>query len=389
MTDDSLVAEDAPTDLVRFAQAKFDDRLTAGLREVGGKNVTETALVAHLERGDPVAQAAIDVFSAVEDRHFEWVAADHAYRSGFERRLRSAFGAGLDWFETFIELCEQAARGLYDRGAVGHTPRVMLDLHARACLTAREVHALLSSGFPGGALAAWRTTHKIAVYLTLLGEWGAQEDERLVRRWLAFADVERLRDAEVFQERAPGLGYEPIHERVMSSLRERSDSALGEWGRTLRRSNGWASEITAPKPPQFSTLEDLAELGHLRGHYRWASHRVHADGRGNENNLFVRGGEAVRLAGPSNTGGFVDVADLVLGSLHVSTNSLLLNSRAGGAEPGEAVVVRLLQLVRDKTVGLFDEGERIVDEAERLVAEEGAAEPLETVSEWSAATRHL
>jgi hypothetical protein len=45
-------------------------------------------------------------------------------------------------------------------------------LHARACQTSFEIHALLSAGFPGGGYARLRTMHEIAVTAAVIAGYG-------------------------------------------------------------------------------------------------------------------------------------------------------------------------------------------------------------------------
>jgi hypothetical protein len=229
-------------------------------------------------------------------------------------------------------------------------------------------------------LAAWRTIHETAVYSSLLGDHGFADENRLTRRWLGYADVERYTDAKIYQDHVDRLGYEPFTAETMAALQAKAESAVADFGPALKSLNGWARELA--ERPTFRVLEQLAGLGHLRGHYRWASHRVHADGRGNETNWFSHRDRRARLAAPTNTGDFVDVADLTVGSLHVVTNSVLLNAREGAPHYGEIVAAELLGLMRASITEAFVEGHDIVAEAERLIVEEGVEEPLENLTEW-------
>jgi hypothetical protein len=372
-----------PKPIVGFSQWALGEQAVADLQAQFGETAPEEEVVAYLANQGHIRKVAEAVLRDVSAQHPFWVNDRHDYRTGFERRLRNAYGPGLDALETFIGLCADVVRDIYGRGGLEVTGEVLLDLHGRACLAAQEVHALLSKGFPQGALAAWRTIHETAVYASLLGEHGHEDDNRLTRRRLAFVDVERYRDAVIYQERAEEIDHEPIGGEEMSKLEAASEAASKRWGTPLKdRRNGWARELTDPAPATFDRLESLAGLAHLRGHYRWASHRVHADGRGNETNLRRRGDQVARVTGPTNTGAFVDAVDLTIGSLHVTTNTVLLNSRADAPHLGEVVAADLFGLMRGRIVEAFVEGHDIVTEAERLIIQEGVEEPLEDVSAW-------
>jgi hypothetical protein len=371
-----------PGHIVGFSQWTFGEQALTDLRARFGEEAPEEEVVAYLTDEAQIRRVAQSVLRDVSARHPHWVGERHEYRSGFERRLHNAYGPGLDALETFIALCGDVVREISHRGDLGVTGEVLLDLHGRAWLAAQEVHALLSSGFPQGALAAWRTIHETAVYASLLGERGHDEEERLTKRWLAFVDIERYRDAVIYQDRAKEIGHDRIAEADMTRLEAASKTARVTWGPSLKERNGWAVELTDPAPATFDRLEALAGLSHLRGHYRWANHRVHADGRGNETNIHRRGDQVTRLTGPTNTGAFVDVVDLTLGSLHVTTNAVLLHSRPDAPHLGEIVAGDLFGLMRNRIVEAFVEGHDIIAEAERLMVEEGVHEPLEDVSAW-------
>src|SRR5215208_4542687 len=81
------------------------------------------------------------------------------HQRAFERRLRKHWGKALDLYFS-VAVSAEEARATFDStqrpGAVEHQDFVfeaLSGLHARACRTAFEVHCLLSSGFPKGALS--------------------------------------------------------------------------------------------------------------------------------------------------------------------------------------------------------------------------------------------
>lgn len=75
---------------------------------------------------------------------------------------------------------------------------------------AHEIHSLLSNGYPFGALASWRTVHELSVIASVLEAHGRANDADLTTRWEGCCAVIHLKDAEIFQERAERLGYQPL-----------------------------------------------------------------------------------------------------------------------------------------------------------------------------------
>jgi hypothetical protein len=73
----------------------------------------------------------------------------------FERRLRKQWGQALDRFYAIVVFTEEMGRELYglhlkevDDEEFHPVFEALIGLHARACRVAREVHHLLSGGFP-------------------------------------------------------------------------------------------------------------------------------------------------------------------------------------------------------------------------------------------------
>jgi hypothetical protein len=65
-----------------------------------------------------------------------------------------------------------------------------------------------------------------------------------------------------------------------------------------RRRTGSCGRSWATATPKFRDLEKLAGLDHMRPHYGWASHRMHAGAKGAALNIVSRGPQSVYLTGP-------------------------------------------------------------------------------------------
>jgi hypothetical protein len=135
----------------------------------------------------------------------------------FERRLHREWGKALDLYYAVTVAAEEAG-AIFDSthrpSAVERqdfTFEALTGLHARACRTAFEVHRLLSSGFPKGALSRCRTLHELAVTSIIIAEHGREAAySDLAERFLLHEAVMGYRDALVYQENCKALGYEPL-----------------------------------------------------------------------------------------------------------------------------------------------------------------------------------
>jgi hypothetical protein len=253
----------------------------------------------------------------------------------FERRLRRQWGQSLDRFYAIVVFAEEIGREIYgiqlreaDDEEFDAVFEALIGLYARACRVAREVHHLLSGGFPFGALARSRTLHELAVITIVIADYGREEEHAdLADRFLQHAWIARYRDAKVYQESRETLGQEPLSDEDMARMQEQHDRLIAKYGVAYGKQYGWAMGLDGqPSPPDFKRLERLADLSHVRWHYKQQSHEVHADASGWESNVLEHNGQAYLTTDRVHFG-LAEPAHLALISLHQCAASLF-----GGAE---------------------------------------------------------
>jgi hypothetical protein len=241
---------------------------------------------------------------------------DRTERTGFEERLRERWGQALDTLTLFRLWCLDAGMILQERyGSATKGDWVyaaLVRLHARACLVAAEVLALLGGGFASGAHARWRTAHEIAVVGAFIAEHGQDTAER----YLLHEAIESNRALPDYQRYATRLGYEQITTEELELVRRTKDALLLRFGSEYAKPYGWASKALGKVDPKFSDIQASTSFDHQRPYYRMASYPTHA---GPKSIVFDlgRADHEVMLAGPSN---------------------------AGLADPGHAVAISLLQV---------------------------------------------
>jgi hypothetical protein len=129
-------------------------------------------------------------------------------RSAFTRKLRKVWGTALDAYFRAAVYATDLGRDLAPElqseldFEEPHLAKVMVRLHAQACLVAFEVWALLAAGFGQGALTRWRTLHEIATTMLFIHEHG--EDVAL-RFWM-HGGIERSR----LSRELEAAGLEPL-----------------------------------------------------------------------------------------------------------------------------------------------------------------------------------
>ena len=249
-------------------------------------------------------------------------------RQEFEGRLVHRWLDALTHYEMILRIAEEAGSDFHLKGEVSKEEhflyQALRSLHARACLTASEVLALLRSGHPFGAHARWRTLHELAVVSYVLTSKDAPAD--IAERFFLHSAVQRAKDAVEYQEHAEALNYSPLPEDEFRELLVERDEVVARFGKNFDFTYGWASVLFDGKRPTFRDLEKLASLEHLRPHYSWASHRVHATAKGADLNVVTRGPFSTYLAGPTNHH-LADPAQSALISLHQVTTNFLMHGR--------------------------------------------------------------
>jgi hypothetical protein len=179
-----------------------------------------------------------------------------------------------------------------------HLIEVLTRLHARACQITAEVICLLEGGFADGAMARWRTLHEVAAVASFIVANG----ENLAERYVLHQIVESSRAMMEYEKCRKRLGYEPIEDREREALQKLFDAVIARFGEKFKSQYGWAADALEKERPTFADIEQVAGVGHLRAHYRMASHPVHANPKGVFFKLGLLDGSQILLAGPTNAG---------------------------------------------------------------------------------------
>lgn len=269
---------------------------------------SEDEINAAIERA--LRRAERDFLRALREQAPAALSESRDHRDGFERRLHERWGRALDLFETILiyarEFGSEFANKYQAQAARDNDVllTVLVRLHARACLTASEVLALLRTGHAAGAHARWRTLHEIASVSYFLRRFGPKTAEM----YLEHEHVEAYKAAREYQQHCVRLGYEPYSQSEMDEFRRRYDDLLAKYGKDFGLDYGWAVDGLRQADPSFkgratiAQIERAAEVEHWRPYYRMSSHVVHANPKGITFNLGLLEQGSLLLAGPSNAG---------------------------------------------------------------------------------------
>ena len=197
----------------------------------------------------------------------------------------------------------------------------LVNLHARALRVAHEIHALLLSGYPDGALSRWRTLHEIAVIMTFLRHCDPMISERFVVH-RQVAEHKAMKQYREYQDRA---NLEPIEDAQYEAARQTKESIIEDYGSEMSRDYGWAAPVLNLKNPSLLDLETHVGLDHWRPRFRWACDDIHGSYRPVGTSLGEsEAREPLLLAGASNSA-FTDPAHMMAISLDLANHALLLD----------------------------------------------------------------
>lgn len=280
-------------------------------------------------------------------------------RAGFQTRLRTRWGKALDLLELHVGYALEAGVRFHGRNKPAEgdwTYNALIRLHARACLIAGEVQALLGSGFASGAHARWRTLHEVAVVAFFIAKHG----QDTARRYTLHDAIESCRAAGEHQQHAAALGQKPIEQEELNELEAERDALLAEFGPGYGTPYGWASAVLGGRPT-FRDIEVDVALDQWRPYYRMASHATHAGPKALSFDLGLLRTE-VMLAGPSNAG-LADPGDAAAISLFQVTVALLnLRPDAGDV----ATMLFLGELTQQVGDAFFAAHDELARDEERL-----------------------
>lgn len=222
----------------------------------------------------------------------------------------------------------------------------LVRIHARACLIASEIRALMVSGHASGALARWRSLHELAVIAYFIREHGNDVAER----YMLHEVVQTAKQAEKYERHHETLKNEPLDPRELKRIRENRDELIGRFGPGYARDYGWAAGVM-PGNPTFERIEEVVGLAHWRPYVALASHSVHANFKGMAFDLGVSGSDGyatVALAGPSNAG-LADPGQSAVMALMNCTVALINHKPT----PENVVGMKVLQRLLDEVVEAF------------------------------------
>jgi hypothetical protein len=236
----------------------------------------------------------------------------------------------------------------------------LVRLHARACLTASEVRALLVSGHATGAHTRWRTLHELAVVAFVIKD----HEQEVAEKYLLHEVIDSAKAADEYERYYVRLSDEPPDHNELARVRGARDRLLQRYGQQFRNRYGWAAGILGKNQnPNLRQLEESVELDHMRPYYHMASHGVHPGIKGSYFSIQDLGTRGKQMAaGPSNVG-LADPGHAALISLVQCTVAMLNHYPQ---EEAQTTIFALTKLQQDAGAAFLAAYEQLVKDEETL-----------------------
>jgi hypothetical protein len=235
-----------------------------------------------------IQKATVDLSrNILSDLKAKWKSESRRQRrelAGFKKRLYERWEVPIEGLRMLVTISRELGDTInqelaHSTESAGreHLIDVTLRLHARACQITEEVICLLEGGFADGAMARWRTLHEVAVVATFISEHG----EDLAQHYMLHNAVESNRAMHDYRQCQTQLGYDELDDSDVKTLLDSYDAVIAQFGKDFGKGDyGWAGHHLGISKPTFKDIERAAGIGHLRAHYRMASHNVHANPKG-------------------------------------------------------------------------------------------------------------
>jgi hypothetical protein len=242
----------------------------------------------------------------------------HSQLYGFEERLYYRWSMPFSLFEYFIIRSQDINEEFITKfGQLATEEKdlvfsILLRLHAKACIVAKEVLTLMRSGYPDGASARCRTLNELAVISFFIAKHGNDVAERYMRHRV----IEDFKDATELQKYYEKIGETPFSDDEMEKLHKKRENLIELYKKPFKERYGWAADALNNPNPNFTDIMRNVEFSHLLPSYRMASYAIHA----NSKCLMFK------LASPEE--------DLILTG----------ESNIGMADPGQRAAISLLQI---------------------------------------------
>lgn len=224
-----------------------------------------------------------------EARLYNWISND-----SFNKRL------DIRWWELFNKidyLIEFSLFSVYEWQKMidknNAKNYVLIQLHARQILLAKEILVLLKNGFGEWANARWRSLYENVVITLFISE----HNDEIAIRFLKHKNISNYKEAKKYKESYKRLRHLWYGKENLIKLEKQMKILLKEYWKSFYWDYWWIpDEISTNK--NFSTIEKNIKMEHFSPYFKMSSRSIHSSSKSFDN-LWLNAEEVV-LIWPSN-----------------------------------------------------------------------------------------
>ncbi|MFZ1386772.1 MAG: DUF5677 domain-containing protein [Thiolinea sp.] len=261
-------------------------------------------------------------------------------KAGFLQRHGTLWKDSINILELVINISTDAVIRYSDKCLsedADITFHVIRQLHAKACVVARELLCLVKGGLADGAHTRWRTLHELTVVAFFIKKYG----EECAIRYYWHDHIECYHGMQQHKRYASRLQAKAPTKQDLKLGKQNYDLLLEKFGKAYAEPYGWATFSLKKPNISFANLEKAVGLDHMRPYYKMSSYNVHAGSRAI--NFSLSAGKlagSTLLLGESNAGMVVPMHSCAISLVQITTLFLGLKS-----ELGECLVIETLHLL--------------------------------------------
>lgn len=177
---------------------------------------------------DLLSSLPAEVLSTIKEEAYEGLEERRAIHKSFVERNVSRWKNGFDLLELLIEIAIEAGESFNKRLRPEAAEKgdlvfdIVVRLHAKGCLIAKEILALLKNGYADGAHARWRALHEISVTAMFLAKHGKEA----THSYLDFEFVEAYKGASQLNEYESRINASGFSKEEMKEIKKQYDLEL-------------------------------------------------------------------------------------------------------------------------------------------------------------------
>ncbi|NUJ97499.1 hypothetical protein HGA92_01775 [Candidatus Gracilibacteria bacterium] len=215
---------------------------------------------------------------------------------GFSKRLDIRWGKLFNKISYIIDFSFYSiyeGQQFIDRSNVRN--HVLLKLHSKQILLAKEILILLRNGYGEGANARWRSLYENVVITLFISNNGNE----LAKRFLEHKNIFNYKESLKYKDSYKKLKHRGYGKDNFKELEEEKERLLKKYGKSFFGDYGWITDDIL-KNKNFTEIEKIVDMAHFKPYFSLSSRSIHSSSKSFDN--LGKRNDDLNLIGPSNIG---------------------------------------------------------------------------------------